>query len=362
MLRTLVTAFILGLSSLSLLAQQAGIPVASNAGLPDAPGVAVAEGTPENAVSAPKSNAVISGTVIDANGSEVQGARVELSQRGESEVRVLQTGSNGEFNFAGLSAGTYRITVTGSGMGTFVSEEIKLYAGEFRIVSQVLLPMAATTTDVTVIGDKEELAQQQVHIAVQQRVLGVFPNFYSSYDWNAPPMGAKQKFHLAFRAVTDPVSFLGAGGVAGFEQFNNIFPGYGSGVEGYAKRFGAAYANDFSGRMLGGAVFPSLFRQDPRYFYRGSGSTRTRLLYAIAAAFITRGDNGHWQPNYSHILGNFAAGGISNIYYPSTSRGASLTLTNGLIETAGDAGTNILREFFLRGITSKVPATANGKP
>ena len=82
----------------------------------------------------------------------------------------------------------------------------------------------------------------------------------------------------------------------------------------------------------------------------------------MRSAFVCRGDNGRWQPNYSRVLGNFAAGGISNLYYPAASRGVSLTLVNGLVETAGNAGTNLIREFLLRGLTSKVPNYANGKP
>jgi hypothetical protein len=247
-------------------------------------------------------------------------------------------------------------------MGTVVTPEMKLNAGDFRIISPVVLSVAAASTEVRVSGDRDELAEEQVQIAVQQRVMGVFPNFYSSYDWNAPPMGAKQKFQLAFRAVTDPMAFLGAAGVAGAEQLYNVFPAYGGGIQGYSKRYGAAYANDFSGRMFSSAIFPSLFHQDPRYFYKGSGTIRSRALYAISAAVIARGDNGRWQPNYSEIFGNFAAGGLSNVYYPAASRGLSLTITNALIETAGRAGTNLVREFVLRGLTSKVPNYANGKP
>ena len=189
-------------------------------------------------------------------------------------------------------------------------------------------------------------------------MLGVFPNFYTTFDANAPPMGTKQKYKLALRSMIDPVTFAGAGGLAGFEQFYDIFPGYGGGIQGYAKRYGAAYANDFSARMLSSAVFASLFRQDPRYFYKGTGSIRFRTMYALSAAVIAKDDNGRWRPNYSHVLGTFVAGAISNLYYPSGSRGLSLTLTNGLVETAGRAGTNLLREFVLKGITNH----AGGKP
>src|SRR5439155_1667399 len=111
------------------------------------------------------------------------------------------------------------------------------HPGENRIASQVVLPVAAAATSITVNGDHlqidQELADQQVQIAEEQRVWGVFPNFYSSYDWHASPMGPKQKFRLAFRSMMDPMAFAGAAGIAGFEQFYNIFPGYGGGVQGY---------------------------------------------------------------------------------------------------------------------------------
>jgi hypothetical protein len=45
--------------------------------------------------------------------------------------------------------------------------------------------------------------------------VGVIPNFYSSYNWNAPPMLAKQKFPLSIRSMIDPVSFLSVTGIAG---------------------------------------------------------------------------------------------------------------------------------------------------
>jgi Carboxypeptidase regulatory-like domain len=340
------------------------ISIASSQPLPDAPGFGTdgdSDGPGYKSV-AQGATATIAGTVLDANQAEIEGAQVVLTDRTGAKVRSLETGSNGEFTFTSLPPGTFRLTVTGQGMATYRSPEIKLHAGDFRIVSQVVLPVAATTTNVTVVGDPTELAEQQVQIAIQQRVLGVFPNFYTTYDWNAPPLGPKQKFELAYKDVTDPLSFLGAGIIAGYEQGYNIFPGYGQGAQGYAKRYGAAFANHVSGKMIGSVLLPSLLHQDPRYFYHGSGSVPARFLYAIAAAFITRGDNGHWEPNYSHVLGNFAAGGVSNLYYPSSSRGIKLVIATGLLETAGNAGTNIAREFFLRGLTPKVPSYANGKP
>lgn len=343
-------------------AQKAPAAVPGHQRLPDAPEVEGQTGSPGQASVDPRAAGTITGTVFDANGDVLQGARVLLTAKSSPEERVQQSGSNGEFSFEALPAGTYKVTVSGPGMETFVSPEIALATGETHSVARIVLAVASATTEVRVTADSQELSEEQVHIAVEQRVLGVLPNFYTTFDWNAPPMESKQKFQLAFRSVTDPVAFLGAGVLAGIQQANNSYPGYGQEELGYSKRFGAAYTNDVTGRMLSSAILPTLFHQDPRYFYRGTGSKTTRALYAIAAAVVARGDNGRWQPNYSHVLGSFGAGAISNLYYPPASRGLSLTLVNGLIETAGNAGNNLLREFVLKGLTKNVPSYANGKP
>jgi len=274
---------------------------------------------------------------------------------------ALISGADGQFDFPGLPAGRYKITATGKGMSTATTGEIALSAGEYRTVPGITLSVSGGVSSVTVFGDKEELSQQQVKIAVQQRVAGVIPNFYSSYDWNAPPMMAKQKFQLSARGLIDPVSFLAVAGIAGAEQNRNIFPSYGGGIEGYGKRYGAAMANRVSGALLGRAVYPAIFHQDPRYFYKGKGSIKSRALYAISAAVMTRSDSGRWQPNYSQVLGNFSAAALSNLYYPEADRGGSLVLLNGLSETGGNAVSNLIREFLLKPLTSH-SNYANGQP
>ena len=71
---------------------------------------------------------------------------------------------------------------------------------------------------------------------------------------------------------------------------------------------------------------------------------------------MARGDNGHWQPDYSGLLGSLAAGSISNLYYPPGDRhGFETTLTNTLIGIGTNAGVNILQEFVFRKVTPKLP-------
>jgi len=346
----------------TVLAQESSISTYATA-LPDTPEPQQAA-SPTGANASPQTGtASITGTVLDTNQDVLQGARVTLAAASTYATRTVESGTNGQFSFTSLPASTYTLTVAAPGMNTFTSPQIALRAGEDHIVPAVTLSISAVSTSVTVTaGTKEKLSEQQEQIAAQQRVGGVIPNFYSAYDWNAPSMLAKQKFQLSIRAIVDPVAFLTVAGVAGAEQYKNVFPAYGGGFEGYGKRYGAALANHVSGNLLGRAVYPSIFHQDPRYFYKGKGTIGSRALYAIAAAVVARGDDGRWQPNYSRVLGNFSAAALSNLYYPASDRGASLVLFNGLAGTGADAAANLIREFLLKGITSHVPKDANGQP
>ena len=288
------------------------------------------------------------------------GARVTLAGPNNAVDRELTADSRGAFTFSELVPGIYAVKVAAVGLERPVTAEVMLGAGERRELPIVVTRILTTT--VHVVASLNEVAQSQVEAQEKQRVLGFVPNYYSSYIWDAAPMTPKLKFKLALRATTDPFTFLVAAGLAGVEQKRNIFPGYGHGPEGYAKRFGAAYADTLVGKMVSRAILPTVLHQDPRYFYRGSGSIRSRIFYALTAAVVARGDNGRMQPNYSQVLGNFASSGISNIYRAPSDRTASLTFRNGLIMTASGAVENLLREFFSRKVTSNVPAFANGKP
>jgi len=337
-------------------------PIAKQSVLPDAPQPIPVSSPSDPTDSQPTGTGNISGTILDSRQEVVPGARVELLSPSGSVVQTRISGSNGQFQFADLAAGSYKIRVSGAGMTAVTSEKIPLRSGEFRLAPSITLAVSGGETSIVVNGDKEELSREQVHIAVQQRVAGVIPNFYSAYDWNAPPMLAKQKIQLSVRGLIDPVSFLAVAGIAGAEQNRNIFPAYGSGIEGYGKRYGAAMANRVSGALLGRAVYPAIFHQDPRYFYKGKGSIKSRALYAISAAVMTRSDSGRWEPNYSQVLGNFSAAALSNLYYPEADRGGSLVLLNGLSETGGNAVSNLIREFLLKPLTSHVPSNAKGQP
>ena len=330
---------------------------ASETELPDSPGWQSLAAQSSN----PQSTASISGYVFDINGGIVPSAKVTLQSQSGMPDRVETVDNTGFFIFKNLPAGSFKIRITATDLEPYESYEITVHARETRQLPIVALPIATATVNVQVTVTEEQIAEEQVTAQIQQRVFGVFPNFYTSFLWDAAPLKPKQKFRLAIRSATDPVTFFTTGFLAGIQQARDTYPDYGQGAEGYAKRYGADYGDLFIGRMLGAAVLPSILHQDPRYFYQGTGTITSRTWHALSSAFICRGDNGRRQFNYSHILGNFAAGGISNLYRPEADRGVLLAIDNALLHTAANAAGNLAREFALKNITTKVPAYAKGK-
>ncbi|MGB6477406.1 MAG: carboxypeptidase-like regulatory domain-containing protein [Candidatus Sulfotelmatobacter sp.] len=343
---------------------------------PTAPPAAEPSGTDQ------KVSGSISGTVLDQSGAVVAGARVSLARPSENQAGTGRTdgdrpgedrpsedrpseaqssrqevpsGDDGEFSFASVAPGPFQLTITAAGFTTQTFSGT-LQAGQVYILQSIALAVAANVTNVEVNLTRVQVAQEQVKDEEKQRVFGIIPNFYVSYDPHPVPLNMKQKYNLAWKTTIDPFTFAMVGAIAGVQQADNAFSGYGQGAQGYGKRYGASFADLAVGTFLGSAILPAVLKQDPRYFYKGTGSTRSRLFYAIANAVICKGDNGRWQTNYSNILGSFAAGGISNLYYPAQNRnGAGLTMENGLIGIGSTAAANLFEEFFMKKLTSNVP-------
>ena len=304
----------------------------------------------------------ISGIVVDQSGAPVSGARVKLSREGQSPNQESLSDTDGRFTFVQVAPGPFQLTIDSAGFATQASSGT-LRSGENYAIPQITLAVATAVTEVRVVPTRTDVAEDQIKVQEKQRVLGVVPNFYVSYVHNPAPLAPKQKFELAWKTAVDPVSFGVNGAVAGIQQAQNQFSGYGQGAQGYAKRFGASYADFLTNTFIGGAMLPSLLKQDPRYFYKGSGSKRSRILYALANSVICKGDDGHWQANYSGIIGSLAAGGISNLYYPAKNRdGVELTFENTLIGIGESAAVNLLQEFVVRKLTPSASRHATASP
>ena len=320
-------------------------------------------GSGTDAVVAP---GTISGQIADKSGAAIVGANVRLSLDGQSSTQAVVEAvadSDGQFTFTNIPPGQFQLTISSPGFATQTISGT-LHAGEVDVVPMIQLELATAVTEVRVAVPPEEIAEAQIQEQEKQRVLGVFPNFYVSYDPTAVALRPKQKFELAWKTTIDPVTFVLIGAVAGIQQSQNTFGGYGQGAQGYAKRYGAGYGDYVTSTFIGGAILPSLLKQDPRYFYKGTGSKTSRALYAIAMSVVCKGDNGRWQPAYAAILGSLIAAGISNSYYPSHDRGAALTFENTALGIGTTAAANLFQEFVVKKITPNLPKRdpANSSP
>ena len=179
-----------------------------------------------------------------------------------------------------------------------------------------------------------------------KRILFIIPN-YRTYPTLNPyvPISSGEKFKLAARDSFDPGTFLLAGVLGGLGQWNNSNPSYGQGAAGYGRYFGAAYGDLMIGNFMTVGVFPSLLHQDPRYFRRGTGSTVSRIGYAVSQIFRTHNDSGRIQFNYSEIFGNATAAGISTAYRPDN-RNMGDVASTWATQIGLDAVGNVLKEFW----------------
>jgi hypothetical protein len=296
-------------------------------------------------------SASIHGTVLDLNGGVVPGASVDLEGVAPGERRTLLSSDDGSFQFTGLAAGTYQVVVHAAGFADWSSRDVVLTPGQFFILTDVCMRFAMVQVTVNAISI-DQLAAEQVAAEEKQRVFGIVPNFYVTYDKNPAPLPSRLKFQLAFRELTDPVTVIGFALNAGFYQMAG-YPSYSGGAKGYGQRLGATFAGGYTRVVVGDAVLPSLLHQDPRYFYQGTGTTRSRVLHAISSPFITRRDNGSPGINFSAIGGGLASGAIANLYYPESQRGAHLVVRSALIGVGGQIANNLVQEFVLHRHNSK---------
>jgi hypothetical protein len=288
----------------------------------------------------------ITGTVTDVNGDILSGATVVLQGAGLKDPRKVLSDDNGFFEFKQVDPGTYRVKISAQEFADWASPELVLNPGQYLILTDTKLHIAEAMTTVSVVYTPEEVAIEQVKIEETQRVLGIIPNFYVVYDPNPAPLPTRLKFHLALKTSTDVVTVAGVGVLAGINQAGGT-PNYVQGAKGYGERFGAVAADGFSDIMIGGAILPSLLRQDPRYYYKGTGTGKSRALHALSSPFVCRGDNGRPQPNFSSIGGDLGSSALSNLYYPASNRGAGLVFQNFFLSTGERMLSSLVQEFVL---------------
>lgn len=289
----------------------------------------------------------ITGTVVDVRHEAIPSAAIVLDGPTPADHSETTADDHGFFAFYDIHPNVpYHLTITAKGFADWTLPDIILHFDSERDLGEIVLKIAVVQTTVTA-RTTEEIATQEVHVEEQQRVVGIFPNFYVTYDPHPVPLTTKLKYQLALRTTVDPVNFLGTAAFAGFDQAGDT-PNYPQGAKGYFERFGAGYTDGFTDIMIGGAILPSLLHQDPRYFYQGTGSVKSRIGHAFVFAVFCKGDNGRWQFNYSSVGGDLASGALSNLYYPPSNRGPGIVFYNALLSAGGRVADDLAQEFVFR--------------
>jgi hypothetical protein len=294
----------------------------------------------------------ILGTVADISDDPVPDATVVL-QEPAGDRRTVVTNEYGSFAFHDVAAGiAYQVTVTAEGFAEW-SSSVAVEPGQEKTITDVKLRILAVQRAVTVSYSEKEVAAQQFKVEERQRVLGFIPNTYVTYEPHPEALTTGMKFHLAYKSLTNPVFFGRVAGWAGVEQARDTPGQWRQGAEGYGKRLGAGFADATTSGLIGNAILPSLLHQDPRYFYQGTGTKRSRALHAVLAPFICKGDNGAWQPNYSALGGSLISYSISTAYYPSSDRNAQHVFRGFGVDIGLHVAGSLAQEFILNKFTSK---------
>jgi hypothetical protein len=291
------------------------------------------------------------GQVLDSNEDPVGNATVVL-QRPDGDHATVVTVDDGSFAFHALTPGVaYQVTVSAQGYGDWNSS-VTLEPGQEKTLTDIKLRIVAVQRAVTVSYSSKQVAAQQLKVEEQQRVLGFIPNIFVTYEPHPEPLTASMQFHLAYKGLTHPTFFAFEALWSGVEQAAHMTD-YRQGARGYGERFGANLASGASEALFANAILPSLLHQDPRYFYRGSGTKGSRAWHAVLAPFVCQGDNGRSQPNYSQMGGSLISAALSNTYYPDSQRGPGLVFTNFGTSMGLHVALGLAQEFVLGKFTSK---------
>jgi len=313
--------------------------------------VLVGSASAQSTVAANTNSGTVLGQVLDVSEDPVANASVVL-QRPDGDHATVVTMDDGSFAFHDLTPGVaYQLTIKAQGYGGW-SSSVTVEPGQEKTLTDIKLRILAVQRAVTVSYSSKEVAAQQLKTEEQQRVLGFIPNIFVTYEPHPEPLTAKMKFHLAYKGLTHPTFFAFEAAWAGVQQATDMTD-YRQGARGYGERFGANLASGTSEALFANAILPSLLHQDPRYFYRGSGTKGSRAWHAILAPFVCQGDNGKSQPNYSQVGGSLISAALSNTYYPDSQRGPGLVFTNFGTSMGLHVALGLAQEFILDKFTSK---------
>jgi hypothetical protein len=162
---------------------------------------------------------------------------------------------------------------------------------------------------------------------------------------SVPPPTQAAKFHTFVDEARSSLT-LGAiainAGVMRQTELGHVTPGA---QPSLAALYEAALIQKESSAFFGKYLYPSLLKQDPRYYPSASDSFLGRATYAASRILITRSDSGDRTLNASYFLGVLTSVAIATAYRPEWARSTSATFKTFGSTIGSDVGINLFHEF-----------------
>ncbi|HEY1528158.1 MAG TPA: hypothetical protein VGH51_18175 [Candidatus Angelobacter sp.] len=170
---------------------------------------------------------------------------------------------------------------------------------------------------------------------------------YPSLDeWK--PLTARQKFDVFLHSTYSPRTFANAAidEAADRARGRHLNQEYETGIRGVGQRYGINLATTETDVFFQRFLFPTVLKQDPRYFRNPDLPFLQRALYAMSRVLITRTDNGGQAFNSSRILSLAASRAVADLYVPGERQGMHPIAGCVSFTLLRDAGENLLHEFW----------------
>lgn len=180
-----------------------------------------------------------------------------------------------------------------------------------------------------------------------KRILFIIPNFRSvSADVKLPPTTSREKFKIFLEDSFDYSAFVEVALLAGNSDRDRSEPEFHHGAAAYARYYWHSFADNVDGNLMTEYLVPMASREDPRYYTLGHGGVLRRSVYSVSRLIVTRDNQGNATPNLAEVVGNGAAAGVSNLYYPSPERTWTKTGQRWVLQVGIDGVSNLVKEFW----------------
>jgi hypothetical protein len=212
--------------------------------------------------------------------------------------------------------------------------------------------MAGTDSSVMAMAEAPLLSQptrvQQMKNLIKLQVNRAIDRKQSPSLTEWKPLTTRQKFDIFLHSTYSPRTFANAAidEAADRVKGNHLNREYETGFRGAGQRYGINLATNETDVFFQRFLFPTLLKQDPRYFRNPDLPFFQRALYAMSRVLIARTDSGGQTFNSSRILSVAASRAVADLYVPGERQGMHPIAGCVSFTLLRDAGMNLAHEFW----------------